>query len=343
MPTLPKLEWLAKAVSILGDSAQGGERLKNLSQLPKVEKYFSPLAAVNAIRRSDPGQVIALTPEEFLYLAAPLQKSQAQPYINHYKDLISKGDWVDPPPGLFMDHYLESARNRPFEGFSDIPFLEYMQDPSLATRGQIQGHEGRHRMNVVQELDPGIRIPVRISTTRDTLPEKPRRVYPETGSGDSLDLTKLPRFADGGIVRGALEALQRVLIDPKNSHQAREILSAVTRRGSNYPADHKIIANEMMMEADSSPTTILQRNGVPVAAYQLGERPDGTMLSYLLSLEKGSGASALEDAYQAATKKPVYLHAVPGSEDFYRRQKAWTELDDNGIPKFIRKKDGGLI
>ena len=50
MPTLPKLEWLAKAVSILGDSAQGGERLKNLSQLPKVEKYFSPLAAVNAIR-----------------------------------------------------------------------------------------------------------------------------------------------------------------------------------------------------------------------------------------------------------------------------------------------------
>ena len=155
--------------------------------------------------------------------------------------------------------------------------------------------------------------------------------------------SKLPSFADGGIIRGALGALQRALIDPQNSHQAKEILSAVTRRGSNYSPDHKIIANEMMMEADSSPTTILQRNGVPVAAYQLGERPDGTMLSYLLSLEKGSGASALEDAYQAAMKKPVYLHAVPGSEDFYRRQKAWTEVDDNGIPKFIRKKSGGLI
>lgn len=155
--------------------------------------------------------------------------------------------------------------------------------------------------------------------------------------------SKLPSFADGGIIRGALGALQRALIDPQNSHQAKEILSAVTRRGSNYSPDHKIIANEMMMEADSSPTTILRRNGVPVAAYQLGERPDGTMLSYLLSLERGSGASALEDAYQAAIKKPVYLYAVPGSEDFYRRQKAWTEVDDNGIPTFIRKKSGGLI
>ena len=343
MPTLPKLEWLAKAVSILGDSAQGGERLKNLSQLPKVEKYFSPLAAVNAIRRSDPGQVIALTPEEFLYLAAPLQKSQAQPYINHYKDLISKGDWVDPLPGLFMDHYLEFARNRPFEGFSDIPFLEYMQDPSLATRGQIRGHEGRHRMNVVQELDPGIRIPVRISTTRDTLPEKPRLVYPETGSGDSLDLTKLPRFADGGIVRGALGALQRAIIDAKNSQEAKEVLSQVTKRGSSYSPDHKIIANEMMSNADGVPTTVLRREGAPVAAYQLEDRPDGTMLSYLLSLKKGSGSSTLEDAYQAAQKKPVYLHAVPGSEDFYRKQPGWVELDDNGIPKFIRKRTGGII
>lgn len=164
-------------------------------------------------------------------------------------------------------------------------------------------------------------------------------IYPETGSYEP----KLPSFSGGGIIRGALGALQRAIIDAKNPQEAREILSQVTKRGSNYSPDHKIIANEMMVNADGVPTTILRQGGAPVAAYQLEDRPDGTMLSYLLSLRKGSGSSALEDAYQAAQKKPVYLHAVPGSEDFYRKQSAWTEVDDNGIPKFIRKRTGGII
>lgn len=162
-------------------------------------------------------------------------------------------------------------------------------------------------------------------------------------SGNIPSGLNLGNFAGGGIIPGALEALQRAIHGPENYQKVREILSPVTKSRSGYPFDHQAIANEMSVNAEKAPTTILSRDGVPQAAYQLESRPDGTMLSYLLGMQKGAGTSALEDAYHAAAKKPVYLHAVPGSEGFYRKQKAWTEVDDDGIPKFIRKAHGGLI
>lgn len=162
-------------------------------------------------------------------------------------------------------------------------------------------------------------------------------------SGNIPSGLNLRNFAGGGIIPGALEALQRAIHGPENYQKVREILSPVTKSRSGYPFDHQAIANEMSVNAEKAPTTILSRDGVPKAAYQLESRLDGTMLSYLLGMQKGAGASALEDAYHAAAKKPVYLHAVPGSEGFYRKQKAWTEVDDDGIPKFIRKAHGGLI
>lgn len=152
-------------------------------------------------------------------------------------------------------------------------------------------------------------------------------------------------------IRGALQLLSKVL--SPGAQEAREALYYPPIRGiklkelSPNEFNQRMVASEMFGEADSTPTTLLRTpEGLAAAAYQLKQEPgkEGTMLSYLLSKIPGAGSQALEHAYQAAQAKPVYLHAIPGSEEFYRKQlpKGWIELDDNGIPKFMRYAKGGL-
>jgi predicted GNAT family N-acyltransferase len=71
-------------------------------------------------------------------------------------------------------------------------------------------------------------------------------------------------------------------------------------------------------------------------------------LSYLLSNQPGLGTQLLEDAYKAAKQlqpdRRVRLNAIPGSEEFYRKQRqyGWNEGVQEGMPVFIRKAQGGL-
>lgn len=189
MPTLPRAEWLAALTRLAPLS-----RIKEmLDAAPTTPRYFSPQSIAKVLNDEPP--VIALRPEQFHQLASPLPRSAAAPYIDHYARMITRGDWVEPPPGLYMEHYLQQQRARPFEGFNSVPWLKFIRDPQNPEVSQAHGHEGRHRMYVVQDLDPGARIPVQAFN----LPPNPITTYSENPRAVPLDLSDVPRFSQGGL------------------------------------------------------------------------------------------------------------------------------------------------
>ena len=148
------------------------ERIEKIAkELPIVPSVYSPEALAERAVFAKPNELIAMPPERFLRLAEPIEGEylkQAGPYVEHYKDLIKSGQWVEPQSGLFNKNYLEKQREKPFKGFSDIPYL-------LAKMGQVIGHEGRHRNMAIADLfgssEPSI-VDVRGSAER-------LRLYPE--------------------------------------------------------------------------------------------------------------------------------------------------------------------
>lgn len=113
--------------------------------------------------------------------------------------------------------------------------------------------------------------------------------------------------------------------------------------------NRRIVANEMQSAVDDYPTTTFYGPDNSLqGAYQLNLKPNETEIAYLLSRVPGLGTELLEQAYRAAKlqvpNKPVALSAIPGSEEFYRKQLArgWKESSPEGVPKFIRKAHGGL-
>ena len=354
MPSITRIPgWIDKALDLIKgtrEAARDTPRLQRMyEELPALPRYLSPRAVSRSLTLSEPGQVVALSPDQFLSLAAHLPKEVAAPYVDHYSDLITHGKWVEPSPGLFMEHYLQGRRNTPFEGFEETPWLRYMQHPSDPSIGQITGHEGRHRFYTLQQLDPTLQLPTRISELGHPLPALPREVYPESGNTPTpLDLSKAKRYDRGGLVKGALQLIARTL--SPGSQEAREALHmpplprAQAKQLTPNDFNRRVIASEMFGEADISPTTLLSTpEGRLAAAYQMSQDPSGTSLHYLLSHLPGAGSQALEHAYQSAPTRPVTLHAIPGSEGFYRKQPGWEEVVEDGISKFIRRKQGGLV
>lgn len=193
------MAWIDKLLSLVS-SPNVGRAGKLYEELPHTQKAYSPQAVANILEWAPQNDIVGLRPREFRELSEYLSREQADPYVAHYKNLLEQRKWVEPPPDLFMEHYLETVRNQPFEGFSSVPFLQYKQDPTSPIRGQIMGHEGRHRFLTLEDLyGPDLDWPVRISNTHDRLPKHPMMVYPQHGLTPSLDLSRKPRFAQGGL------------------------------------------------------------------------------------------------------------------------------------------------
>jgi len=192
--------WIDKLLSLTRQTPEHLTRASGLyEELPHIAKAYSPSSVAQALEYAPPGQIMAMRPDQYRSLAQYLPKEQSDPYVAHYAKLLRDREWSEPPPNLFMEHYLNTVRNRPFEGFSDIPFLQYMQDPMSKIRGQITGHEGRHRNLAIEDVfGPDLEWPVRFS--RDPLPKSPMLVYPE-GPGSSRDLSRNKRFAQGGLAQ----------------------------------------------------------------------------------------------------------------------------------------------
>lgn len=335
MPSpLATLSWIDKARSLVS----GADSIQRISRLydkqPLIARSYSPEAVSRAIEYSQPKQVALLHPGEFKALAFPLDSKMAAPYVKHYKDLLKQQKWVEPDEGLFMDHYLDRMREKPFEGFSDVPFLQYKQDPTSELRGQVYGHEGRHRMITLDQLYPGEKFPVRF---QGDLPNRPRFVYPEAPGGVSIDLSGSDRYASGGQITGALSMLKKAVHQSKDYLKIRDALAPLVAPKQKISDDARIMINELMHNSEADPHSVTTILNDGKAAYQLSPRENGTYLPYIYSTERGLGTSALEDAYQSAPKKPVSLFATPESVGFYRKQPGWVESSEDGISKFTRK------
>ncbi len=185
------------------------ERLYSMTQdMPHMTEIFSPDAAAELLVRHPEGFVKPLTPGEFRSLAAPLPRDQVEPYIEHYKDLLTQQRWVEPPPGLFQDRYLNQMREKGFEGFEDVPRLWYHpafpDEPNLS--GRITGHEGRHRAYAIEDLyGPDVEMPVGFYNPGNT-DRVPYFMYPETPDPQDLLYKRsieMPRrkYAKGGLAR----------------------------------------------------------------------------------------------------------------------------------------------
>lgn len=149
-----------------------------------------------------------------------------------------------------------------------------------------------------------------------------------------------------------LSALRRVL-HPAGDPAAREALytppASEAQKLTDNEFNRRMIATEMQKKLDEVPTTAFYRSDNSLAgAYQLSPDKWDTDLSYLLSNQPGLGTQLLEDAYRAAKQlqpdRRVRLNAIPGSEEFYRKQRqyGWNEGVQEGMPVFIRKAQGGL-
>lgn len=185
------------------------ERLYSMIQdMPHMAEIFSPDAAAELLVRHPDGFVKPLTPGEFRSLATPLPRDQVEPYIEHYKDLLTQQRWVEPPPGLFRDRYLNQMREKGFEGFEDVPRLWYHpafpDEPNLS--GRITGHEGRHRAYAIEDLyGPDVEMPVGFYNQGNT-DRVPYFMYPETPDPQDLMYKRsieMPRrkYANGGLAR----------------------------------------------------------------------------------------------------------------------------------------------
>lgn len=208
--------WLDEAIEFarnrrLYDSGEA-ERIERIAkELPVVPRAFSPRAVAEKAVFAEPNELVGMTPREFLQTAWPLDVEQVRPYIEHYKDLVREDRFVEPPSGLFTERGLQRMREKGFQGYEDIPFLQYRQmyddRPLMAQRAV--GHEGRHRNVALSELFgpdepslvhmiPGVNQP-RLNFISS--------IYPEVENPSDLmyrnpvTLDRSRRYAEGGLAR----------------------------------------------------------------------------------------------------------------------------------------------
>lgn len=94
-----------------------------------------------------------------------------------------------------------------------------------------------------------------------------------------------------------------------------------------------------MQHPDVRTHVFIDKDGRAKGAYQLDGR---AQLPYLLSDMPGLGSSLLDDAVFMSPQSSLSLHAIPGSEGFYRKQPGWVESQEDGISKFTKQLRGGL-
>lgn len=193
--------WIDELLKLSQLPQQSKRAARMYEELPQIAKAYTPESVAQALEYANEGQIMAMRPQQFRELSLYLPKEQSDPYVAHYAQLLKDGQWSEPPDGLFMEHYLNTIRNKPFNGFSDVPFLQYKQDPTSKIRGQIVGHEGRHRNLAVEDVfGPDLEWPVRFSKAKDRLPASPMLVYPEGGIKGAVDLSRNKRYAGGGLI-----------------------------------------------------------------------------------------------------------------------------------------------
>lgn len=150
-----------------------------------------------------------------------------------------------------------------------------------------------------------------------------------------------------------LKMMQRVTSEQASLDDLRDLFYKYVKPRGEGSQDQKMIAHELLRNVEDDPkaqTHMFTPDGLSAAAaYQLSPREQGTYLPYLLSMQKGLGHQALEDAYQQAKKqwpeKPVFLYSTPHAEDFYDKQAGmgWAKSLEDGIPRYERKAGGGLV
>lgn len=148
---------------------------------------------------------------------------------------------------------------------------------------------------------------------------------------------------------GALSQLKRVLAYAEDVPQLRELLQHITSRrpsiGDTNEWNRVTMANELLRNAEEPGVrthVFKDSTGKGVGAYQLQKGKDGTEVPYFFSDMPGLGAEMLDDAHFLSPTKPTNLYAIPGSEGFYRKQ-GWAEDQSDGISRFQKKKNGGLV
>lgn len=144
-----------------------------------------------------------------------------------------------------------------------------------------------------------------------------------------------------------LELLRRVIMTSRDMPDFLEAFNHIRRRSPNVSQTNEwnkvTLPDEMasnMQHPDVRTHVFFDADGRAQGAYQLDSR---AQVPYLLSDMPGLGAHLLDDAYFVAPQKPLSLHAIPGSEGFYRKQPGWVESQEDGISKFTKKAHGGLV
>ena len=208
--------WLDEAIEFARNrrthDAGEAERIERIArELPVVPRVFSPQAVAEKAVFADPNSLVGMTPRQFEKTAWPLDVEAVRPYIEHYKDLVRADQFVEPAAGLFTPRGLTSMREKGFNGFSDVPFLQYRQmhddAPMLAQRAT--GHEGRHRNKAIEELfgpdEPS--LVHMIPGVNQSALSRITNLYPEVENVSDLmyrqpvDLDRKLRFAGGGLAR----------------------------------------------------------------------------------------------------------------------------------------------
>lgn len=146
---------------------------------------------------------------------------------------------------------------------------------------------------------------------------------------------------------GPLEALKRVIMYAKDMPDFLKAMEHIRGRRpdiNNTNEWNKVsLPDEMasnMQHPDVRTHVFFDDRGRAQGAYQLDGR---AQIPYLLSDMPGLGSHLLDDAHFVSPQKPLSLHAIPGSEGFYRKQPGWVETQEDGISKFIKKAKGGLV
>lgn len=162
--------------------------------------------------------------------------------------------------------------------------------------------------------------------------------------------------SSGDAEAGALSALRRRIFSQGDRYDLGDATRNIRQRVV-IEEDPKLRENEFNKKAlidqlyrdaeehkDLYTQAFLDDNGNAVALYQTRRKPGkGTSLNYMVSDQPGLGTEMLEEVYRFAPEKPVTLHALPGTEGFYRRFPEWEEDRSEGVSKFIRKAGGGIV
>ena len=178
-------------------------RLKQiLADMPYTSNIYAPRAVARALDGGE--QLRGVTPDEFLELAYPLEmRPDARDLVEHYRRLVADGEWSTPPQGIFQQSYIDHQRVTPFEGYSDVPFLQMKELPMSTWK--TTGHEGRHRNLALRKLygdNPQLTRFLREYDSENPLTTKfPSFVHPEVDEGYTLDLSNTRRYKKGGLTQ----------------------------------------------------------------------------------------------------------------------------------------------